>query len=167
MHPSVKGRLSASIDYWRLIGAPDFILVIIGDGYKIPFSTTPLPVHLRNNALALGESAFVCEAIIELLRDNRVEELTTAPDILNPLTVSVQNSGKKRLILDLRHINLHIFKQKFQCEGLHTIRDVFSKDYFVFSFDLKSGYHHVDTFPEYRKYLAFSWDFGAGCTRYF
>ena len=35
---------------------------------------------------------------------------------------------------------------------------------FVFSFDLKSGYHHVDIFPEHRKYLAFSWDFH---TRYF
>ena len=121
VQPSVKGRLSASIDYWRLIGAPDFILDIISDGYKIPFFTTPPQVHLRNNASALGESDFVCEAIIELLRNNRVEELATAPDILNPLTVSVQNSGKKRLILDLRHINLHIFKQKFKCEGLHTI----------------------------------------------
>ena len=25
----------------------------------------------------------------------------------------------------------------------------------------------MDIFPEHRKYLAFSWDFGAGCTRYF
>ena len=36
-----------------------------------------------------------------------------------------------------------------------------------FPFDLKSGYHHVDIFPDYRKYLAFSWDFGNGHTRYF
>ena len=30
------------------------------------------------------------------------------------------------------------------------------KDY-VFSFDLKSGYHHVDIFPEHWQYLGFSW----------
>ena len=36
----------------------------------------------------------------------------------------------------------------------------------LFSFDLKSGYHHVDVFPDHRKYLAFSWDFGVG-PRYF
>ena len=86
------------------------------------------------------------QAIAELLADNHVEELSSRPAILNPLTVSVQTSGKKRLILDLRHTNLHVFKQKFKCEGLHTIRDVFSKHFFVFSFDLKSGYHHVDIF---------------------
>ena len=82
----------------------------------------------------------------------------------------MQNTWKKRLILDLRHINLHVFKQNFnECEGLHTIKDIFSRNCFVFSFDhlVKSGYHHVDIFVEHRKYLAFSWDFGAGHERYF
>ena len=76
--------------------------------------------------------------------------------LLLALSVLVQSSGKKRLILDLRHINLHIYKQKFECEGLHTIKSAFVKNYFVFSFDVKSGYHHVDVFPDNRKYLAFS-----------
>lgn len=37
----------------------------------------------------------------------------------------------------------------------------------VFSFDLKSRYHPVDSFPEHCRSLAFSWDFGSGHTRYF
>ena len=74
----------------------------------------------------LREADFVGEAILELLRDNRIEELFYPPDIINPLSVSVQSSGKKRLILDLRHVNLHVYKQKFKCEGLHTIRSAFS-----------------------------------------
>ena len=164
---SVKGRLKTSIEYWRFIGAPEFILDIISDGNKIPFITTPPPVHLKNNGSALAHSGFVNDAILELLQDNRIEELITPPEIINPLSVSVQSSGKKRLILDLRRINLHVFKQKFKCEGLHTIRDIFSKDYFVFSFDLKSGYRHVDIFPDHRKFLAFSWHFGTNCVRYF
>ena len=32
----------------------------------------------------------------------------------------------------------------------------------MFSFDLKSGYHHIDIFPEQRKFLAFSWSFADG-----
>ena len=51
---------------------------------------------------------FLSEAILELLRDNRIEEIISPPDIVNLLTVSVQANGKKRLILDLRHINLHV-----------------------------------------------------------
>ena len=130
---------------------------IISDGYKILFITTPPPVHLKNNGSALEHSEFVNDAILEL---------TTLMEIIDALTVSVQSSGKKRLILDW-HINLHVFKQKFKCEGVHTIKDIFSQDYFVFSFDLKSGYHHVDIFPDHRKFLAFSWHFGTNCVRYF
>ena len=162
---SVKGRLFKSMEFWQSIGTLDFILDVIKEGYKIPFISTPPPKHYSNNASAVREADFVDQAIAELLAENRVEELSSRPAILNPLTVSVQTSGKKRLILDLRHINLHVFKQKFKCEGLHTIRDVFSKHFFVFSFDLK--YHHVDIFPEHSAFLAFSWDFGTGVARYF
>ena len=51
----------------------------------------------------------------------------------------------------------------------YLLRDIISKDYryFVFSFDLKSGYHHVDIFADHRKYLAFSRDFGTNHIRYF
>ena len=37
----------------------------------------------------------------------------------------------------------------------------------MFFFDLKSGYHHVDIFPDHRKYLSFSWTFSCGRTRFF
>ena len=43
----------------------------------------------------------------------------------------------------------------------------FCKRLFVFDFDLKSGQHHVDIFPEHRKYLAFSWEFVPGHMRFF
>ena len=76
LHYSVKGRLKASIEFWRFIGAPKFILDIISDGYKIPFITTPPPVHLKNNGSGLEHSDFVSDAILELLQDNRIEELT-------------------------------------------------------------------------------------------
>ena len=36
------------------------------------------------------------------------------PVILNPLTVSIQINDKKGLILDLKHLDLHVFKQKFK-----------------------------------------------------
>ena len=47
------------------------------------------------------EADFVTVAILELLRDSRVEEIISPPDIVNPLTVSVQANGKKRPILVL------------------------------------------------------------------
>ena len=68
---------------------------------------------------------------MELLGGNLVEKIISPPDIVNPLTVSVQANGEKRLILDLRHINLHVFyKRKFKCENSHTMKNT------VFPFDL-------------------------------
>ena len=37
----------------------------------------------------------------------------------------------------------------------------------MFKFDLKSGYHHVEIFPDYRRFLAFALDFGDGVLKYF
>ena len=50
-----------------------------------------------------NECVFVGDAILELSRDNRIAEVFSSPDIVNPFSVSVQSSGKERLILDLRH----------------------------------------------------------------
>ena len=44
---------------------------------------------------------------------------------------------------------------------------IFDKGYYLFKFDLKSGYHHIEIFPAQRKFLAFAWDFRTGVFRYF
>ena len=41
---SVKGNLKNNLGFWRSIGAPDFILSIIENGYRLPFISFPL-VH--------------------------------------------------------------------------------------------------------------------------
>ena len=35
---------------------------------------------------------------------------------------------------------------------------MFEADEYMFKFDLKAGYHHVDIHPEYHKYLGFQWE---------
>ena len=60
----------------------------------------------------------------------------------------MQSSDKKRSILDLRHVNLYIFKQMFKCQDLSVALKVMSKGYYLFKFDLKSRYHHVKIFPD-------------------
>ena len=59
------------------------------------------------------------------------------PFVANPLSVSVQPSGKKRLILDLRHVNKSLFKQSVKYEDWKTALYYFVKDAYIFSFDLK------------------------------
>jgi hypothetical protein len=79
------------------------------------------------------------------------------PLCVNPLSVSVQQNGKKRLILDLRHVNKCLLKQKVKYEDWKVALAYFAKDAYMFSFDLKSGYHHVEISEQHQTFLGFSW----------
>ena len=59
------------------------------------------------------------------------------PDIVYPLSVSTRSSGKKRLILDLRHVNSFIFKQRFKCEDFSVAIQIFDQGFHLFKFDLQ------------------------------
>jgi len=51
-------------------------------------------------------------------------------------------------------------------KNLYTFSELFDQyDYFI-TFDLSSGYHHVDIHLEYKKYLGFHWTYSNGI-RYF
>lgn len=132
--PSVCGCLSLCYDQWVKLGASGFILSIVPDDYKIPWVTLPPPKVCHNNLSAVTHSHFVLEAISDLLRIKRVKILDHKP------------SSKKRLMLDSRHVNLYVFKCKFRCEDVSVALQTFSRGFFSFNFDLKSGYHHVEIF---------------------
>ena len=66
------------------------------------FITVPQIAFFDNNHSALAHSDFVLEAIQELLLSGSVVQVSTPPHVVNPLSVSIQSCGKKRLILDLR-----------------------------------------------------------------
>ena len=78
----------------------------------------------------------------------------------------INDSGKKRLVIDLRHSNQYLLKDSFKYEDLRTAMLLFQKEDYLFSFDLKSGYHHVDIHKQHQKYLRFAWDMGHGLQHY-
>ena len=93
-------------DEWVKLGAS--ALSVVRDRYQIPFVAPPPPKVSSNITSALRDSHFVSEAISDLFRTKCVEILDHQPDIVNPLSVLIQPSGKKRLILDLSHVNLYV-----------------------------------------------------------
>ena len=154
----VKGRLKKCFNYWEsTISASRFVLDIISEGYKLPFVNFPGRCYLNNNLSARNHPEFVQQAILELLSRDCIEEHSEPPFCVNPLTVA---QGKKlRLVIDLRHVNSFLRKQTFKYEDLRSLSKVFEQNFWFFTWDLESGYHHVDIFPEHRKYLEFAWPF--------
>ena len=163
---SVKGNLKKSLSFWKTFCTDEYILSTIEFGYKLPFMDIPPCSFSKNNQSALRYSDFVLESIDELLLAGCVRKVGFVPHVVNPLSVSVQNSGKKRLILDLRKVNLFLAKYKFKMEDLKNVKEVLCKNDFMFTFDLKSGYHHLDIYPEHQTYLGFAWKTGDVLTYY-
>ena len=138
-------------------GAYYHTLDVIRCDYKLPLKVTPSSVHLGNNRSAIENSAFVRQEIENLLSKGCIAQVDSPPEVINPLTVAVGNTGKQRLVLDCRHINVCLFKFKFRCEDVSSARQVFTKGDFLFSFDLKSAYHHIEIFEQHRTFLGFAW----------
>ena len=161
----VKGRLRENLEYWKNVGCNETVLEVIREGYRIPFLTLPPGITLRNNRSALDHKTFVSKAITELLDTGRIREVKTPPLVVNPLSVSSKN-GKERLILDLRHVNKYVYKQKIRFDDWKTMEQFLTEGGFVFSFDIKQGYHHIDMHPDSIPYLGFAWEIN-GMTKYF
>ena len=142
-----------TVAFWIHIGAPKFILSVIANGYCLPFQCTLVCISLNINKSALKFKDFVEKAIEELLLSNRVLEKLNPPYVVNPLSVSVQANGKKRLILDLRHVNKYLIKRQVKYEDWTVALAFFQKDYYMISFDLKSGYHHVEIHEDHQCFL--------------
>ena len=106
---------------------------------------------------------FVNRAITELITAGSIVECLSPPTVVNPLSVAIQSNGKKRLILDLRYPNSFLKKRKVKFEGVQDMLTVLSdrpQQYF-FSFDIKSGYHHIEIFPDDQQFLGFLGPTGA------
>ena len=76
---NVKGRLRRHLEFWKRIGAPEYILSVIRDGYRLPFVQFPPRKDIKNNKSASMHSVFVQEAINELITSGRVLEVDQVP----------------------------------------------------------------------------------------
>ena len=163
---SVVGSLHKHANAWVTMGAPPFVLDIVQNGYTIPFQSVPKARYLRNNYSSRSRPVFVRRAIDELVQTRAVSELPHRPTVVNPLTVAAKGD-KLRLVLDLSHINRHVFRQPCKIEGPETLAKYLPGANWLFGFDLKSGYHHVDIVPRHRPYLGFAYNDHQGRVRYF
>ena len=91
-------------------------------------------------------------------------EVFSRPYCCNSLSVVV--GRKLRLVLDLStSVNPFVKNFKFKYEGLPTLAVMFRENFWFFTFDIESVYHHLDINSNFWKFLGFSWSFD-GVVRY-
>lgn len=181
----MAGRLSDGLRFWREIILPyarrsrhisDSILSWLCNGVSVNEfmtrydgefggvtvrSSRPLRHIGSNHMSAVEHSEFVDETLEDYVRSGAVAKLTTAEmeDVVvcHPMGVHVQQSGKKRLILDARYLNLWQEPPKLEYDSLSGWRNAIGVDDFMFSLDHKSGYLNVPICADSYKYFVVSW----------
>ena len=143
------------------LDAPQFTLDSISRGYRTPFASYPARCFLTNN---LSASRHPVHVISKISDNGCITEHSEPPFCVNLLTVA---EGKKpRLVIDLSHVNCHLVRFKFKYEDLHSLSQVLQEGHWLFTWDPKSGHHHVDISLDHQKYLGFAWPFN-GVLSYF
>lgn len=110
---------------------------------------------ISNTMSALRERDFVNEAITDLIERVLVIKCDQRPKRVNPLSVYVQSNRKKRLILDLRLVNKHLWKQS-ENEDLRLTLMYLEPGSWMIKFDIHSAYHFVDMYLSHTEFLGFS-----------
>ena len=119
---------------------------------------TSAPFEQRNHASAFNHQRFVTDSVKELLANRCIREVKEKPFVCSPLSVVTNQEGKCRLVLNLRYLNQYLRKDRSKYEDLRIAMLMLNKNDFLFKFDLKSGYHHLDIFEPHQSYLGFTWE---------
>lgn len=167
------GSVSDSFSAWEeLFKGNSWLLGQIsrGVGFVLTDSSifcNPSPKRLRNPAFCYEKEnlSFINTEVAALAQKGCVKALT-AEEAKNPkfaaftlpLLVAENSEGKKRLCWNGVYANKFIRKKKFKYETLQYAASLAQKGDFMFTLDLKSGYHQFKLQEDLRKFCCFEWD---------
>ncbi|GAQ87463.1 reverse transcriptase [Klebsormidium nitens] len=157
--PWLRHRLRRHVQFWQSFVTSTFVLGILLSGYQLPWTSSPPlePHRQRNHPSAFEHADFVTEAVRSLKATGTVLPVDRPPFLVSPLGVVPKAEDKLRLILDLRFLNGFLQVPKFKYESLRLISELCLPQDFLFTIDLKAGYHHIDIYEPHWKYLGFEW----------
>lgn len=163
----VAGQGFANSAFWEEVAGPN---VEVGQWIKHGYSEWfprygQVPVIVRaNNKNTEQHRDFVTEETAGLLATGAVRDVTAQradPEVVRvvaPLTVAVQGSGKKRLCWNGRPINEFLPHKHFKFEHAEQAARMMRPGDFMFTIDMKSGYHQVPLKAGFRKFCCFEWE---------
>ena len=107
-----------------------------------------------NNKSYFEHQEFALGEIENLIKAGKAELMTHS---VNPLSVQVEPT-KKRLILDCSFLNKYVIVPSFKMDDVKVGRTFFKKGGYMFSYDMKDGYHHLLVAESFRDYLGFAFE---------
>ena len=155
--PVISERLRNHYEEWERLNPPKWILSLVREGLKIPFSSEPPPILLPNNKSATQpeNKTWIRETLLEYVKFGFIKKVSKIPKVVLPLQVSQHSSGKKCLIHDESALNEYVLKGSFKQESWEEMYNYSLSSKFTIGFDLKKFYHEIAINKEFEKYFGF------------
>ena len=117
--------------------------------------TQPQAVCFKNRISVSMHEEFVDKSIQDLLKTGAIKPWTANEPmiVISGLGVALERTGKKRLILDARYINMFDRYESFSYENLADVPHYLQQQDYIMLTDLKAGYHQVRMHPNTHKFL--------------
>nr|WP_300148092.1 reverse transcriptase domain-containing protein [Propionicimonas sp.] len=151
--PSLPQHREFWLAHFRL---PRAVRAWLTDGFRIPLLQRPPRSHLPNYVRP-DHVPFVDAEVARLLGTGAIAETPRAPHNVSPLTCAPKKSGKLRLCVDMRFVNLFVNAPPFKLEDLTTLAPMLRAGDCLATADLSEGYHHLLIHPDSRQHLGFQW----------
>ena len=155
----VGGRLSEFLPTWEEISDDPYVLSIVREGFRIQL-TEPLPndaLRRRTPKLSPLFQQHISDEISMLLEKGAIEEVRDHPRLsLSPIFIIPKKSGKLRMILNMKRINLFVHKESYRLDSLAVLLPSLRAGDWAVSLDLQDAYFHVPIHPTSRDLLGFT-----------
>ena len=157
------GRFRQGLSFWRDISSPHLdrqVLSWISEGVRMNWNDKGAApaARFRNQQSALDNAGFVSEQLEEMLQAGAVVRTRKPSKVMSPLGVNTRRNGKKRLVVDMRHVNAHLNVPKFKMDSLSDLSDLANPGDWMTSIDLAQSYYHQEMHPQAASYLGVEWE---------
>lgn len=160
-HYPVGGRLRYFCPNWVTLGASNYVVSILRNGYRPPFS--PRPPLTRTPSVVSGyrdpsKHQALLQQVRLLVQKGAIEEVhdKSSPGFYSRLFLVEKASGEWRPVIDLSALNKFSPPTSFKMETPESIRTSLRPGEWTTSVDLSDAYLHIPVHKTVRKFFRFA-----------
>jgi len=167
----LPGSIHDKIPFWKdtLTSSP-WVIQLLTDGYKVPFTTLPGQYYEPNNQSALKNPDIVIQQLLELEALGVLKGVDTKPTCVSPLGLiskTVDGKLKHRLVFDAsRWVNNFVSPPAVKLTFFERALELITPNCIMGTFDLRSAYYHVRLYDAHQQYFGVAFTIN-GSIRYY